>query len=265
MEKTQKTINDFGDQWKRYTDNSGYYGSTELFSDIISPLMLPEDFAGKKVADIGSGTGRIVRMLLNAGAREVIAVEPSADAFNTLLANTREQAEKIQFLNATGEELQADLDLDYVVSIGVIHHIPEPDKTVVACLKALKPGGRCLFWLYGWEGNEAYLRIAQPLRKITTRMPHALLSVLSHILNLGLDLYIQLCRIMALPLRDYILNVIARMAREKRYLIIYDQLNPQYAKYYRKDEAAALLERAGFSDVRVHRRHGYSWLVIGTK
>jgi SAM-dependent methyltransferase len=261
----EKTIDDFGDQWSRYTDNSGYYGSAELFSDIISPIMSPDEFAGTRVADIGSGTGRIVKMLLQAGAREVIAVEPSAGAFASLLENTKQQSGQIRYLNLPGNDLPDDLDLDYVVSIGVVHHIPEPDSTIAASHKALKSGGRCLLWLYGWEGNETYLRFAQPLRRLTTKLPHALLAGLSHVLNLCLDLYILACRFVRLPLRDYILKVIGQMARDKRYLIIYDQLNPDYAKYYREAEAIDLLARAGFRDIKTHRRHGYSWLVIGTK
>jgi hypothetical protein len=46
---------------------------------------------------------------------------------------------------------------------------------------------------------------------------------------------------------------------------MYDQLNPAYAKYYTRTEAIDLLERAGFVNVRVHHRHGYSWTVIGEK
>ena len=60
-------------------------------------------------------------------------------------------------------------------------------------------------------------------------------------------------------------NVFARMDRRARYLVIYDQLNPAYAKYYRRDEAIALLADAGFADVAAHHRHGYSWTVIGRK
>ena len=30
-----KTIGDFDEQWSRYTENSGFYGSKELFEDII--------------------------------------------------------------------------------------------------------------------------------------------------------------------------------------------------------------------------------------
>ena len=31
----EQTIADFGEQWTRYTDNDGFYGSTELLKDIF--------------------------------------------------------------------------------------------------------------------------------------------------------------------------------------------------------------------------------------
>lgn len=85
------------------------------------------------------------------------------------------------------------------------------------------------------------------------------------VLNLLLDAYIFLCRIFPLPMRKYMSNVLARLPRSVRYLTIYDQLNPAYAKYYRKAEAEGLLARAGFVDVKTYHRHGYSWTVVGTK
>ena len=35
----QKVIEDFGRQWTTYTNNSGFYGSQELFKDILEPLV----------------------------------------------------------------------------------------------------------------------------------------------------------------------------------------------------------------------------------
>ena len=65
---TRRTIEDFGDQWTEFTTNDGYYGSVELFADIVGPLLPLDSLKGKRVAEIGSGTGRIVHMLLAAGA-----------------------------------------------------------------------------------------------------------------------------------------------------------------------------------------------------
>jgi SAM-dependent methyltransferase len=261
---TSRTIADFGEQWTAYRDNPGYYGSTGLLADLFGPLMALDDVRGRRVADIGSGTGRIVNMLLDAGAEHVVAVEPS-DAFTVLRQNIAERADRVTCLNVRGDELPAEPDLDIVVSMGVLHHIPDPAPVVDACYRALKPGGRIVVWLYGREGNETYLRVAEPLRAVTRRLPHALLAAFCSVLNIALDAYIFLCRFIPLPMRNYMRNVLARFPRSVRRLTIYDQLNPAFAHYYRRDEAEALLARAGFRDVTCWHRHGYSWSVAGKR
>jgi SAM-dependent methyltransferase len=260
-----KTIADFDDQWTRYTDNSGFYGSKELFADMVAPFLAPEDFRGKTVVDVGSGTGRIVNMLLASGAARVHAVEPGPGAFAALKQNTRSDQHRVEYLNVRGEDIPAGIAADLVVSIGVIHHIEDPAATMEACFRALRPGGKCLVWLYGKEGNEAYLRVVAPLRRITTRLPHPMLALLCRGLNQLLSLYILGAKSASLPSRDYILNVLAPMSKDKRYLVIYDQLNPTWAKYYSRQEAISLLEAAGFVDVRAYHRRGYSWTAIGTR
>ena len=92
-----QTISDFGEQWTAFRDNPGYYGSAELLADLFGPLLSLEDIKGKAVADIGSGTGRIVNMLIDVGASRVIAVEPSA-AMRVLKENTALHADKIEYL-----------------------------------------------------------------------------------------------------------------------------------------------------------------------
>jgi len=261
---TKRTIEDFGEQWTAFRDNSGYYGSAKLLADLFGPLLDRNEVSGRRVADIGSGTGRIVNMLLDAGAQHVYAVEPSA-AMNVLEQNTRQRRERISYIHGPGEALPPGLDLDLVVSIGVIHHIPDPRPVLKAAYRALKPGGICLVWLYGSEGNEAYLRLAEPLRKITVHLPHRALTGLAYLLSLGLDLYIALCRFLPLPMRAYMREVLAKFTPAVRRLTIYDQLNPAYAKYYKKEEANALLAGNGFVDVRLYHRHGYSWTVIGRR
>lgn len=261
--KTQ-TIKDFGEQWTAFRENPAYYGSVDLLSDLFGPLLTLEDVKGRRVADIGSGTGRIVNMLLDAGAEHVHAVEPSA-AMAVLKDNTAARRDRISYVEEAGDKLAPGLELDLVVSIGVLHHIPDPQPVVEAAYRALKPGGCCVAWIYGREGNETYLRIVEPLRKITVRLPHAVLVGLSHLIALGLNAYIGLCRVLPLPMRSYMREVLAKFPRDVRRLTIYDQLNPAYAKYYTGDEARALLADGGFVDVALYHRHGYSWTVSGRR
>jgi len=260
----QQTIADFGQQWTNYRDNTGYYGSLALFQDMFGPLLGPGDLAGRRVLDIGSGTGRIVAMLLAAGAAHVTAVEPSA-AFEVLSQNLRPHADRVTFLPIAGEAIPADLDVDFAFSIGVLHHIPDPDAVVRAAFAALRPGGKIGIWLYGREGNGLYLAVLTPLRAVTKRLPHAALAALVRLVDLPLVGYVALCRVLPLPLGGYMREVVGRLDPTKRRLTVYDQLNPAYAKYYTRGEAASLLTRTGFTDVTLHHRHGYSWSVVGTK
>jgi len=125
----ERTIADFGQQWTAYRDNSGYYGSLELLRDMFGPLLSPEDLAGRRVLEIGSGTGRIAAMLLAAGVAHVTAVEPSP-AFDVLRENLQPHADRVTFLRLTGDAVPPGADVDFVFSIGVLHHIPDPDPVV---------------------------------------------------------------------------------------------------------------------------------------
>jgi SAM-dependent methyltransferase len=260
----EQTIRDFGAQWTTYTDNDGYYGSVEYLRDVLQPLLATEAIAGARVADIGSGTGRIVNMLLDAGAAHVIAVEPSR-AMEVLRANTRARQHAITYAATTGDQFPGH-DLDLVISLGVIHHIPDAAAVMRRAMESLKPGGRIFLWLYAREGNGLYLSIALPLRAITRRLPDRMLRGLCHVLNAALGVYVAVAkRLPAFPLKAYSERVLAQLTPAQRFLVIFDQLNPAYAKYYTRAEAEALLHDAGFADIALHHRHGYSWSVMGSK
>jgi len=259
-----RTIADFGEQWTVYTDNSGYYGSPELLRDVFGALVDVESLRGMAVADVGAGTGRFTAILLACGVRKVIAVEPSA-AFTVLVRNTANARDSIEYLNTGGEQLKTSEPLDFVFSYGVLHHIPDPAPVVKAMHDALRPGGRIGVWLYGYEGNEAYVRLLGGIASVTRRLPHVLLAALTWTLYWPTLFYMRASRRLALPMAGYMSQVFAKLTPDKRRLVIYDQLNPAYAKYYRQQEARALLERAGFVDIHLLHRHGYSWTAVGTK
>jgi SAM-dependent methyltransferase len=259
-----RTIRDFGEQWSHYGGNDGFYGSVELLQDMFGPLVAVGELEDARVADIGSGTGRIVRMLVDAGAEHVVAVEPSVGV-EILKENTRDIAAQVEIVHGPGEAVPAGRDFDFVVSIGVIQFIRDPLPTLQAAREALRPGGKLVIWVYGKEGNRLYVALVQALRAVTTRLPHFALAFLCSALTILVDAYIFACRWIPLPMRDYMLHTLSRVSRDKRKLTIYDQLNPTYAKYYRGEEVREMLERAGFCDVRLHHRRGYSWTALGVK
>jgi SAM-dependent methyltransferase len=267
MTLDSKTISDFDRQWTIYGDNDGWYASVELFEDILQPLLSCQSISGKRVAEIGSGTGRIAGMLLESNAEHIYAIEPAKGAFNNLQKNISKlnANDKVTCINARGDEWAANEPLDYVFSIGVIQFIEDPTDTVKRAFDNLKPNGKIFFWLYSYEGNELYLKFILPLRKLSSKLPHIALRLLVELLYGAACIYRQLTRIFSLPLKKYIETVWWPMPSQKRRLVIYDQLNPTYAKYHKKQEAIALLDDAGFTNIETHHRHGYSWCVMGDK
>jgi len=262
--KTQKTIEDFGQQWSHFTDNTGYYGSTDILKDICGPHFNLENFKQKTIIDIGAGTGRLTNLLIESGAKHVYALEPSK-AFDVLLKNTTKNAEKITYLHTTGDNIPNDIHYDFAISIGVIHHIPDPVPTLKSAIMHLKPGGKIIIWLYGKEGNRLYLFFASFIRLITIKIPNNYLIYISKKLVNPLRLYGILCKSFKLPMHEYMKKHINKLDNASLLITIYDQLNPHHAKYYKKDEAFSLLEDRGLINIRIYHRHGYSWTLVGEK
>ena len=260
----RRTIRDFGEQWTHYRDNTGFYGSSQLFEDVFGPLLRTADLRGLRVCDIGAGTGRFVNVAIDAGAAHVYAVEPS-DAFEVLRENTRVPGGRVSYLHLSGADIPPNLELDLALSIGVLHHVDDPAKVLRAAHRALKPGGRIAIWVYGRENNGLYLAVLGVMRPVTRRLPHALLAGVVRLIDIPAAGYMKMCRTIPLPLRGYMVNVLGKMSPEKRRLVFYDQLNPELARYYRREEVEGLLSSAGFTGVRLYHRHGYSWAAIAQK
>ena len=260
-----KCIEDFGEQWNYFTENKNYYASKDLFSDICGPNFPLTLIQNANVVDVGAGTGRITRILLDLGAKHVWSVEPSS-AMQVLEKNTADFGTLVTYINTKGNDFKINQSIDLAFSIGVIHHIKYADLTIKNIYNNLKIGGKIVIWVYGQEGNLLYLCLVIPLRLLTRIMPHKFLLIFSSLLVKPLLIYSSFCKKYNwLPLSTYIINHLSKLGDEEIQLTIYDQLNPAYSKYYTKAQVLRLLKNAGFINISIHHRHGYSWTVVGDK
>jgi SAM-dependent methyltransferase len=258
----ETSVDDFSVQWANFYQNDGYYASEELLRDYLEPFVQLEDLRGCTVAEVGCGNGRFIRLLAGYAER-VIAVEPGDG-----IHNTREYCkglDNVEFVHAEVYELPELPQLDHVFCIGVLHHMPDSAKALEIMKGLLRPGGHALIWVYGQEGNELYLAVFGPIRKITQKLPYAVLRGISTGLALPLKAYIGACRILPLPMRSYMRRVLAPLDFKGLVLNIYDQLNPKIAYYWTREEIGGLMEGAGFEDLKLHHRHGYSWTAFGRR
>jgi SAM-dependent methyltransferase len=262
MNPPDSTVDDFSTQWEAYVHTEGYYASKDILQDFIAPFVTLEDLGGSVVAEIGCGNGRFIRVL-SEFAEQAVGVEPGKGFHNAKALSADRQ--NTLFVNADVYALPELPALDHCFCIGVLHHLGDPARALTIMKGLLKPGGQLTIWVYGHEGNALYLATFGVARKVTQRMPHRALHVLSTALTVPLKAYIAACRVAPLPMRTYMRQVLARLDFEALRINVYDQLNPKIAYYWKEAEVRALMEGAGLQDVKLFHRHGYSWTATGTR
>ena len=86
----------------------------------------------------------------------------------------------VEVMRSSAYDLPFDDRFDLVFSIGVIHHLEDPERALQQMARAVKPGGRVLIWVYGRDGNRWLVSVLDPLRRaLFSRMPIALVHHLS--------------------------------------------------------------------------------------
>ena len=261
----KKTIKDFNDQWKLQGElNSDYWASDQILFDQISEIFPVESIKGMIVGDVGAGTGRVVKTFLKYHPKKIYAIEPSITGINHINQNLKNN-KNLEVINSDGLSFKTPELCDFIYSLGVIHHIKNPTDILKNINKNLKSKGKILVWVYGYENNILYICIYKFLSIITKKLPDKILYFIAMLLNGCLQPYIFLCKFFNLPLKKYFLEVFNKCGWVKRNDIIFDQLNPAYAKYYKKKEIEKELLDAGFVNLKFYHRHSYSWTVLGEK
>lgn len=246
----------FGFQWDLHREFHPQY--REQFLQWIAPLDA-KAFEDVDVLDAGCGMGRNARWAAEFGARSVTAVDYSelavASARNVLSAWPNATVRRASLYDL--EETEA---YDLCFSVGVIHHLEFPRRAVERLVDTLRPGGRLVVWLYGFEGNELWARTFALVHPILRRLSPRTLHALAHLFSVPLFLLLKL------PFRKSpYLAAVARYPYRHTHLIVHDQLVPEIARYYRRDEVEALFAGLPVSSCEVHHNRGYSWTVICRK
>lgn len=263
------TISDFDYQWKNFgaiqESDSTYMNSAELLADLFQGFLTPKMIEGKVIAEIGSGHGRLIRSVEEFKPKKVFAIEPGKNAIKMAEDNLK-NFNNITFINKRGDNFSLKEKLDVIFSIGVIHHIADPIPVINNIYDHLKPGGKFLLWVYGKEGNKLYLLFYNFISKLTKSTNNKMLMAFSRFLTIFTYPYGYLCYFLPLPLRGYFLKVFNKFDFYNRALVVFDQLNPSYAKYYSKKDLEDLIQGTKFSKVKkMSHRAGYSWTAICEK
>lgn len=262
--------NNFSLQWRRWSrvqfDANNISKPMEdytrnMFESITE--LNKEKLKGKSVLDLGCGSGRFADIAINFGATVVLLDNSnSIDIAKNILGDNDKDILFVQ-----GDALMLPFEnkmFDYVFSIGVLHHTPNPQKGVAESFRVLKPKGEFSLSVYS-DGSNYTFKVVHIWRYIFNKLspilkyyPPILYAYFFGTLNYILS---KFHIFLTYPVRIFFPSVVLKDLRWS-ILDTFDLLTTSYQSGTTIYEAYYWLKNTGFSIVRPGR---WGVNLIGTK
>jgi SAM-dependent methyltransferase len=227
----------FGRQWNRF-DVMRPEEDEATFQ--VKTGVAPQSLAGRLVLDAGCGGGRYAR-LLGANGAKVLGVDLSSAVIKA--SQLCSGLPTVAIFQADLLDLPlADGAFDFVYSIGVLHHTPDPRTAFGQIARKVKPGGRLAVWLYR---RNIFLQewLNTGLRGMTTRLPSRILE----------PLCVGLGTIGSIPILNRTLNKIANFSNHPDWTLRvcdnFDWYAPRYQSHHSIDELKSWFREEGFAEL----------------
>lgn len=261
-----RTSRCFDYEWHKYPRIYAFHEGE--FLDYIYPLTT--DFFKNKIAlDVGCGNGRHVYFSSKFGAKQVIGVEISS-AVEVAYQNIK-HLPNAHIIQADIYNLPFRKKFDYIYSLGVLHHLPDPELGFNCLLKHLKERGEISVWVYAQEGNEWIQKFVSPLRKsIINKLSKTILFNISRtiagiIYFLIMFIYKPINKIILLKFLRPFLFYNSYFYQQSKYPFhylhhnIFDHLAAPITYYINKAELIGWFNKAKLKEIEISYRNENSW------
>lgn len=256
----RRTAQSFAYEWQHFGTLRREWRKN--FIDYMRPHE-PASFAGRLLLDVGTGSGRHAFYAAELGAR-VVAVDigPSIDVARRNLPSS------VLTVQADADALPfAPRTFDFVSSIGVLHHLPDPPQTLRRLVSFVHPRGFVhiyVYWMPGRSGHVRLLHLVSLARTVTVKLPHHVLHALCVPIAAVLALVVvwpykvlrrfsRLAPIAdAFPLKTYADYPFDVLVNDQ-----FDRFSAPLERRYTETEVRTMLEAANLTEIRVLPNHGW--------
>ncbi len=261
----------FAHAWRAFPriDNSYF----QQFFDWINPVD-PQFVQDKIVLDAGCGKGRHVNVMVQAGAKVVLAVDIGG-AIDVAYENVG-HLPNVHIVQGDVANLPFAPVADFAFSLGVLDHMESPADGLASMSSKLNENGCAAIWVYGRENNGWIITFVNPLRTaITSKLPSAAAQVVSGLMAMPVFAYSHfianpwknLQKTVPLPdvfYQDYMVYISSFDFTETHH-IAHDHIVAPLANYSTKEEVASWFERAGLPDPLLRWHNKNSWAGFSSK
>jgi len=262
---SQEYSGSFGYQWKAFAKlQLDSYNGTRFSEERFRAITGWErrDLEGKRVLDAGCGAGRFAEVATRAFGARVTALDLS-ESVEACRENLMPDPPAV--CQASIYDLPfREASFDFVYSIGVIQHTPDPARAVRSLCRMVKPGGMIALWIYevDWKTCLGTTGFKYLLRPLVSRLPRArqiafvkvLTAVFTPVAAVAKPLGLPGRIVMRLlPVASAYLQPVPLTPADFRswvFLDTFDMYTPAYDQPQRFPRIARMLAEEGFEDIR---------------
>lgn len=274
MNADNKVVEEFGKEWNKF-DQSGLDGRLdlqEIFDSYFSLFpwgQLPENSVG---FDLGCGSGRWAKFVAQKVGK-LHCIDASPAALNVAKNNLADN-KNCEFHLASVDSIPLpDASSDFGYSLGVLHHIPDTEAGIRACVSKLKPGAPFLVYLYyAFDNKPSWFKmiwkLSHFLRLLISKSPFRLKYLLCQII--AATIYYPIARLSLLIEKAgfSVQNIPLSCYRNWSFYVMrndaLDRFSTRLEKRFTQAEIKKMLVTAGLTKIKFSNKPPY-WCAIGFK
>ena len=268
-----RTVVSFGEEWQkfnRFSDQDIDSIGNDYFDIVDEAILHP----GTVALDVGCGSGRWTKFLA-----EKVGMVEAIDPSKAVVPASR-MLKDLKNVRVTQASVSAipfeDESFDFVMSLGVLHHVPDTRKAVMDCVRKLKSGGTFMIYLYYSLDNRGLFfrtlfKMSDLIRRMVSSLPSGLKKFVCDILAVLLYLpFVWTARILSfLGVPEKTLDRIPlSYYRKTRFFIIrndaFDRFGTPLEQRFSKEEIRKMLTDAGLIRIRFSENAPF-WHAIALK
>jgi ubiquinone/menaquinone biosynthesis C-methylase UbiE len=268
-----EVIEGFADEWTRFDQSELSLADREaMFNEYFAVFpwhLLPPHATG---FDMGCGSGRWATMVAPKVGM-LHCIDPAEGALNVARRNLASYSNCVLHLAGVDAIPLPDASADFGYSLGVLHHIPDTEAGLNACVAKLKPGAPFLVYLYyAFDNRPGWFRLlwrtTEAVRHVLSRSPYSLRFAVSQVI--AATVYWPLARIARIAEKlgrrvdTYPLAYYRRRAFYVMRTDALDRFGTRLEKRFTRRQIEAMMTAAGLIEITFSDRPPH-WCASGIK
>ena len=267
-----RVVADFGQEWLRFDqaqlEETELKEIFQLYFAIFPWQKLPVDSIG---FDLGCGSGRWAREVAKR-VGTLHCIDPS-DAIEVAKRNLSDHENCVFHRASVADIPLPDSCADFGYSLGVLHHVPDTQAGIRACVQKLKPGAPFLIYLYhAFEDRPLSLyilwKLSNLVRSVLCRTPHGFKCAFSEVAAVlfywPLARMARVVELLGLSVHNFPLS----QYRHRSFYVMrtdaLDRFGTRLEKRFTRAEIQAMMTQAGLTNIHFSESAPF-WVGLGFK